>query len=222
MVARLLRVFGYVLAGLGLFIFIQLPVLADGYWNWWGERPQQINVGYHWVALVVLTVGVAVVLVRCYHHYFEMPVLLGYFSWSMMGLTALVAVVVVVIQMGISGLLVSPTETQNDEIMALIHSPLGLLTLVCTNIVSPVLEELLFRGIVQNTLRRYLPVLGAIMLTNAVFALGHGYQLASTVGIFITGCGFSWLVLKTKQLSTAMGCHILVNWLVTIINMMWG
>ena len=129
MVARLLRVFGYVLAGLGLFIFIQLPVLADGYWNWWGERPQQINIGYHWVALVVLTVGVAVVLVRCYHHYFEMPVLLGPFSWSMMGLTALVAVVVVVIQMGISGLLVSPTETQNDEIMALIHSPLGLLTL---------------------------------------------------------------------------------------------
>ena len=97
------------------------------------------------------------------------------------------AVVVVVIQMGISGLLVSPAETQNDEIMALIHSPLGLLTLVCTNIVSPVLEELLFRGIVQNTLRRYLPVLGAIMLTNAVFALGHGYQLASTVGIFIIG-----------------------------------
>lgn len=40
MVARLIRVFGYVLAGLGLFIFIQLPVLADGYWNWWGERPQ--------------------------------------------------------------------------------------------------------------------------------------------------------------------------------------
>ncbi|KZU51305.1 hypothetical protein NDQ54_08095 [Lactiplantibacillus plantarum] len=97
MVARLLRVFGYVLAGLGLFIFIQLPVLADGYWNWWGERSQQINVGYHWVALVVLTVGVAVVLVRCYHHYFEMPVLVGPFSWSMMGLTALVAVVVVVI-----------------------------------------------------------------------------------------------------------------------------
>ncbi|KLD58760.1 hypothetical protein WP50_23850 [Lactiplantibacillus plantarum] len=67
----------YVLAGLGLFIFIQLPVLADGYWNWWGERPQQINIGYHWVALVVLTVGVAVVLVRCYHHYFEMPTVLA-------------------------------------------------------------------------------------------------------------------------------------------------
>lgn len=111
-----------------------------------------------------------------------MPVLLGPFSWSMMGLTALVAVVVVVIQMGISGLLVSPTETQNDEIMALIHSPLGLLTLVCTNIVSPVLEELLFRGIVQNTLRRYLPVLGAIMLTNAVFALGHGWLSVSQYG----------------------------------------
>lgn len=112
-------------------------------------------------------------------------------------------------------------ESENYEIIHLIHSPLGMLTLICSNIVSPILEELLFRGIIQGVLREALPGVLAIILTNLLFAFGHGYQIESALGMFVVGCGFSWLLIKTKNLSMPMLSHMTVNWLVTIINLMF-
>lgn len=218
MISKSSKIIGYLFAGMGLFILVQLPVLADGYWDWWGETQQSVKVSMHWFALLILTAVVFSVLLKIYRHGFQRHAIFKGLTWRMVGLAVLIAVLSVAIEMGLTTLLASATESENSEIVALIHGPLGVLTLVCANFISPVLEELLFRGIIQSFFTRYFHPLVAIMFTNVLFALGHGYGLTATLGTFVVGCGLSWLVIKTERLGTAMLGHVCVNWLVTIIN----
>jgi len=218
MISKSSKIIGYLFAGMGLFILVQLPVLADGYWDWWGETQQSVKVSMHWFALLILTAVVFSVLLKIYRHGFQRYAIFRGFTWRMAGLAVLIAVLSVAIEMGLMALFASATESGSSEIVALIHGRLGILTLVCANLISPVLEELLFRGIIQSFFTRYFQPLVAVIVTNALFALGHGYGLAATMGTFVVGCGLSWLVIKTQRLGTAMLGHICVNWLVTIIN----
>lgn len=212
------KIIGYLFAGIGLFMFVQLPVIADGYWDWWGETQQNVNVLVHWLVLLILTVIVFWVLLKIYRQKFQRYVIFKGFTWWMVGLAVLIAALVIGIEMGLTALLTSATESENNEIVSLIHGPLELLTLVCSNIISPVLEELLFRGIIQSFFTRYFNTLVAVICTNVLFTVGHGYGLVATLGTFVVGCGLSWLVIKTQRLGTAMIGHSCVNWLVTIIN----
>ncbi|POD85849.1 hypothetical protein S101258_01278 [Lactiplantibacillus plantarum subsp. plantarum] len=52
--------------GILLFMLVQVPVLADGYWPWWGETQSDVQVWQHWGALIGLTVVVGIVLLIIY------------------------------------------------------------------------------------------------------------------------------------------------------------
>ena len=210
-----------VFIGLMLFVVVQIPTLADGYWGWWGETQSNITVWKHWVSFLALSVAVWIILFMTYRKVTSSYKLFYELKSSMIVQAIVVAVAVVSFEMLISLIFSTSAESENYEIIHLIHSPLGMLTLICSNVVSPILEELLFRGIIQGVLREALPGVLAIMLTNLLFAFGHGYQIESALGMFVVGCGFSWLLIKTKNLSMPMLSHMTVNWLVTIINLMF-
>ena len=205
--------------GILLFMLVQVPVLADGYWPWWGETQSDVQVWQHWGALIGLTVVVGIVLLIIYKKVNFEDMSVKKITVSMAVKAIVVAIVLVLLEMVIAVVFSKQPESENYEIVQLIRSPLGILTLVSSNIVSPVLEELLFRGVIQSVLRESLPGVLAIILTNILFALGHGYQLGSTLGMVVVGCGCSWLLIKTKNLSVPILSHMTINLLVTLINL---
>lgn len=89
-------------------------------------------------------------------------------------------------------------------------------TVIFVVIVAPILEELLFRGI----LCKKLLVLGegyAIIISSAFFALCHGnfYQLFYA---FALGCFFSFIYVKTGKLIYSILYHMCVNLLGSVIT----
>ncbi|WP_130847486.1 CPBP family glutamic-type intramembrane protease [Lactiplantibacillus mudanjiangensis] len=205
--------------GFLLLFLMQLPVLGDIYWSD-SENSHNVNIWGHWLALIGLTILTFWALWSIYrkHH----PADLHIITWRQLALALGTAVLSVLAQMLISTIFAggASTEDQNYEIINLIHSRLGLITLISANIISPVLEELFFRGIVQGFFNRYVNIWIAVIITNICFAFAHGYSGVNTVGIFITGCLFSAIYLKTKNLGTSMFAHSATNWLVTLINLL--
>jgi membrane protease YdiL (CAAX protease family) len=54
------------------------------------------------------------------------------------------------------------------------RTPLNMATIFfAIAIAAPIVEELLFRGLLQNALAKYMPIWGAILLSSFLFALVH-------------------------------------------------
>jgi len=77
-------------------------------------------------------------------------------------------------------------------------------------IVAPVLEELIFRGIVlEGFLKNYSP-LKAILWTNVLFGLAH-LNPWQFIGAFLMGILISWVYYKTRNLILPVAMHLLNN-----------
>ena len=81
---------------------------------------------------------------------------------------------------------------------------------ITTIIVAPILEELIFRGIMlEGLLRNYNPV-KAILITNLFFGLAHlnPWQFA---GAFLMGIFISWIYMKTRNILLPVLIHFINN-----------
>ena len=77
-------------------------------------------------------------------------------------------------------------------------------------ILAPVLEELIFRGIVlEGFLRNYSPV-KAIIWTNLLFGLAH-LNPWQFIGAFLMGIFISWVYYKTRNLVLPVFIHLINN-----------
>lgn len=77
-------------------------------------------------------------------------------------------------------------------------------------IVAPVLEELIFRGIIlEGFLRNYSPI-KAILWTNILFGLAH-LNPWQFIGAFLVGIFISWVYYKTKNLALPVFIHFINN-----------
>jgi membrane protease YdiL (CAAX protease family) len=76
---------------------------------------------------------------------------------------------------------------------------------------APVLEELLFRGVLYGTLRLRLAPLPAALASAAVFALAHGYGVVGFASVF--GSGVLWAIAyeRTRSLLPGMLAHAASN-----------
>lgn len=106
-----------------------------------------------------------------------------------------------------------------DKTFSDMVSQFGWMTLVSVNILSPILEEVVFRGILQERLKQVVtPKLG-VLITGTVFAALHSYSL--NVAFFMTlvpGLVFSWLYFKTNTIKYPIFAHVMMNILVTILQ----
>lgn len=83
--------------------------------------------------------------------------------------------------------------------------------LVFTIAVAPVAEELLYRGLLYNALRRRMHAVLAIPLQGFVFGLAHPFGLAGTALIAFVGMSFGAVYEWRKTLLTPIVLHALVN-----------
>lgn len=77
-------------------------------------------------------------------------------------------------------------------------------------IAAPVVEELLFRGLLQNALTKYVPVWGAIILSSFLFALVH-LQPYAIPGLMSLSIAFGYLYHRTGSLRTNIILHMANN-----------
>lgn len=79
-------------------------------------------------------------------------------------------------------------------------------------VIYPVLEEVFFRGLMQQMLRRYTPTWFAVLVTTSIFAITHiGGGFTSVVYAFVFGLGACWLTLRSRSLVPSILCHSAVN-----------
>ncbi len=84
-------------------------------------------------------------------------------------------------------------------------------SLLGTVLFAPVLEEVVFRGLLYGTLRRWLGWPVAAVLSATVFAAAHGYGVAGFGSVFASGIMWAVAYEKTRSLLPGMVAHAANN-----------
>ena len=75
---------------------------------------------------------------------------------------------------------------------------------------APVVEELLFRGVLFGGLTKIMPIWPAILLSGLVFAVIH-VNAATLIPLWFLGVAFAWLYTRTGTLLAPMAVHFAFN-----------
>ncbi len=89
--------------------------------------------------------------------------------------------------------------------------PVVIGTLVDTVVLTPVFEELVFRGLLFGTLRCRLGPAPAAVVSAGVFALAHGYGVLGFAAVFWSGVLWAWAYEQTGSLVPAVTAHAVDN-----------
>ncbi len=92
--------------------------------------------------------------------------------------------------------------------------PIGL---ICYGIITPVAEELLFRGVIFGCIRRYMKLSAAMLVSALLFAVYHGNSVQS---IYAAVMGFlmAYAYEYFGDFRAALGVHILANVLAYVLS----
>jgi membrane protease YdiL (CAAX protease family) len=103
-----------------------------------------------------------------------------------------------------------------EELTDLAHGPAFLLLAVLITVGAPLVEELFFRGVLQQSLIRRIgqPVL-AVGITALAFGLAH-YQPLQLLGLIAFGVVLGLLAWRTGRLGPGIVAHVFFN-LVTVV-----
>jgi membrane protease YdiL (CAAX protease family) len=85
------------------------------------------------------------------------------------------------------------------------------MTIFDTVILTPICEEIVFRGLLFGTLRRRLPLAPAAVLSAAIFAIAHGYGILGFAAVFWSGLLWAWAYERTGSLLPSMAAHAADN-----------
>jgi membrane protease YdiL (CAAX protease family) len=105
----------------------------------------------------------------------------------------------------------------HDTLKQLVESPMGVWLAVMAILVvfvAPLLEEVLYRGILQRTLMSLdLGRWTAIIITSAVFVAMHlgAAQWHALPSLFVLSLGFGWAYERTGRLAAPIVMHVLFN-----------
>lgn len=77
-------------------------------------------------------------------------------------------------------------------------------------ITTPVIEEIFSRGLIYSVLKQAFSTPWTIVLSSALFGLGHIYLEAVIITFFI-GCGLAWNRERRKSLLEPIMAHITIN-----------
>ena len=87
---------------------------------------------------------------------------------------------------------------------------------VSTVIISPIAEELIFRGVLLNRLKLITPTLFAVLVSSLLFGALHSF--GSIISAFVFAICMAILYLKTENICVAILAHFLNNLFAEIIR----
>lgn len=88
-------------------------------------------------------------------------------------------------------------------------------TLFAIILISPIFEELIFRGVLFNRLKLFIPTIFAVLISALIFASFHPF--GNIFSSFIFGISMVLLYLKTENIFIPITAHFLNNLLAEII-----
>ena len=100
--------------------------------------------------------------------------------------------------------------------MSLIGSLPILGVFVSTVIISPISEELIFRGVFLNRLKLFIPTLFAVLISSLLFAALHSF--GSIISAFVFAVCMAVLYLKTENICVPILAHFLNNLFAELIR----
>ena len=86
---------------------------------------------------------------------------------------------------------------------------------LCVAGLTPIAEELFFRGIVQSRLVGRVGSLGAVLIASTLFGLAH-LQLVQLLPLIALGAVFGVLALRFRRLGPAIVAHAVFNGLTVV------
>jgi membrane protease YdiL (CAAX protease family) len=148
------------------------------------------------------------------------------FDWSDLGLRPVnlgwagIAVLAALACLAVSGAVTQITERFGekpmiDEYMQVL-APSGLtmrrtaLIVITVGFLIPVVEELLFRGVLYNWLRQYLTVVPCIVISAVLFSGAH-VTPRMAIQYFIAGAVLAFLYERSRSLLASIVAHMTVN-----------
>ncbi|HFI0040537.1 TPA: lysostaphin resistance A-like protein [Streptococcus suis] len=199
-----------------LTLVIQVPFIAE---MSWGNIDEHL-LGYilHvfcWILLTILVFWLLDTLRKKYRDYnLEVK---NYSYIKLFGLVIL-EIIIKIVLLNVS-LRLSGSTVDNSSMLELFQSKYGWMALLSTNILSPIREEYLYRGIFQERIRsKHYPII-SVLISAILFAFVHSYEISlSFWSALFPGFLFSWIYYKTNHLKYPIVAHILSNSIVTILN----
>ena len=91
-----------------------------------------------------------------------------------------------------------------------------ILDAISSIIFAPIIEEIIFRGIIFNRLKIRIGITSAIIISSFIFAIGHGF--GGITSAFLFGICMCILYLKTDNILIPMSVHFLNNLIATILT----
>ena len=103
-----------------------------------------------------------------------------------------------------------PMPEQGEKAMRSLGSQTGPFTLLYFVLAAPILEELIFRGVMlDGLLRRYKP-LTAVLVSSLLFGLAHLNPWQFVTG-FVLGCFLGWVYFRTGSVVACIVIHMSAN-----------
>jgi uncharacterized protein len=141
-------------------------------------------------------------------------------QWSNLNWVSTIGISVVLVGAGLLfnylyGTYVFPNVEMQDQVRkmfaAIPKTPLNWIILYATvAIIAPLLEELLFRGLLQNSFANHMPIWAAILLSAAIFAGVH-MQLYAFPALMALGAVFGVIYYITGSLRVTILLHMINN-----------
>ena len=98
------------------------------------------------------------------------------------------------------------------------RTPVNIAAIFCAiAIAAPIVEELLFRGMLQNAVGKYVPFWAAILLSSFLFAVVH-MQLYAIPGLMSLSIAFGYLYHRTGSLRTNIILHMANNAFALVVS----
>ncbi len=117
--------------------------------------------------------------------------------------------------------LVDPAKQMVEEMFRTLVSANGVPELVfvvlVVGITPAIVEELLFRGLVQSSFERRMKSTRAAIWTGVIFGLFH-FNPFALVPLVVLGCFFGILRMRSKSMVIAMSMHFLNNSLAVVVS----
>jgi len=83
--------------------------------------------------------------------------------------------------------------------------------------VGPIMEEIVFRGYLQSSLTKKIPLWAAILITSIVFTVGHSPMILWPM-YFLYSATWGWILVRTGSLKMAILIHILSNLFYAVVG----
>ncbi|MCC8140972.1 MAG: CPBP family intramembrane metalloprotease, partial [Lachnospiraceae bacterium] len=90
------------------------------------------------------------------------------------------------------------------------------LTMLYVVILAPVIEEIIFRGLVFGYARKVFPVWLAILFQAALFGIYH-WNLTQGIYAFVLGIFLGYLCLKGPGIRYSIPCHMTINFISNVL-----